>query len=1384
MAVQSNLKYDPTEQDYLTPALSRLKGIVHGNYKPGRYFITKSGPLSLEDAMTQVEIVCMENDISVDFKTYYSREGKPFVECFFSNLVPQKKDLIGRSEDKDIKAISDTLCLMSMKVPAARINRKNGKVVMTLVKDLKELGVDERSTSFIDKNGVVHLVSGRVTTDTVIEEFLHPVVNTIQQSNYPLFLKLLNEAKKDFPKLKEEIWASYTDEKGYSEYVRNNELVTQALQRHTSKELSKEQKRTLREVISQMWNYIARKINDALEVYGSKTFVDPTKLPKMTLGELAEMIASTDVSFITQYDPKLYSHEGIQHNINTHQQRAQQVSEDITKRFYVLYRAYEKLPNKSPKRQRIQNEIFEKFNELKQTQDYHAVSIALDFALENLGAWDYTANQPMKDDSISGYLWKQMNLTEPWSGITPDVLVEMYKNSIGFYDDLLSNYIPDNLDDMMTTEDKQKATQLKSLIDSVIKPMWLRAMATVGDKIIDQMVEEEVDASEEDKENMKKVAKDWLHKNIMYGDISAVTSYVYNNSFSSNPIIKQAFHLIQHAETKTLEEVQPIARRITKAYQKANKLFKSFGPNWQTVLMEFDDENIPTGNFVRPVNYGQYEKDLTEFTKQLNKEFKDTYGWSYEDDGTGMIINSLTGELADNEEWGPNGEEPVYIKYLKRIEEFKCERANRRYTLAYYNERMSQPYKGSLDPNDVDVNKYGHGLSPKTLARYNYIQSNINYYLDLCTDPDTGFSYPERLSIEDKHKLDDWYYELDRLSNPYNEDATPKSDDERQMAFEIRAWQKWLGERLQSQVDLDAFQEEYNKVVAEANRTGNQRLVSDFFKYNAQFGINPDFIEQTLGQFPQVEDSDQATIHAKLLKRSLQNLVKTQKGYTRDLEKMENSPSFWLDCKHTDQIIEEGRTPQSKEFAEMFEENFIFEEILYRDANGFAIDSNGNQVRPEDEGMHNDLLTYRDYMINKYTNLALASPSNTIPGLNDSNGNPIVFSGTPQEVREVMSKLFSYQKERVNSSGEVEVTWAPLSIFTMMLPKKDTFFNTRTGRTEKTMLYVPKGRFAEKSDKTGTYMNTAYNHHDLNAEQPRTDYIDNKGNARYDNQKAYDEMTKDSAVKDLYDILIEEMQKAQQNYQTKNRRFNYRLPQINAHTMQLWSRIAKNGVGNTLEALYESATNVEENDESMRTSADYITNPDGTVATDVPLKFIRKLKHPENITTDIAGSVILFANMALNYKNKTEIDSTLKALRYNLDYQNRQDLYRSTSREDSDELSPFDNENSVTMFDSMVNKHVYGNQWASNPNQPVSMSGTAPKNAWRGVVNSTLIGAASGAATGGLWGMLLGAPGVGAVVGGAAGAGLGLLNGAIQNGLLEGVAFFKTMKNIQRIETT
>jgi len=174
-------------------------------------------------------------------------------------------------------------------------------------------------------------------------------------------------------------------------------------------------------------------------------------------------------------------------------------------------------------------------------------------------------------------------------------------------------------------------------------------MATVGDREVDRIVESEVFVmSQEDRDNMKAVAKDWLHKNMMYGDLNAFTAYVYNYSYSSNPIIKMAFHLIQDAETKILEETHPINRRISKIFRRADKgRFKS---SWQTIMMEFDEDGIPTGNFVRPINYGQYDKDVTKFIEDLNARWERDYGYFYKEDN-GELINSKTGEYASDEEW-------------------------------------------------------------------------------------------------------------------------------------------------------------------------------------------------------------------------------------------------------------------------------------------------------------------------------------------------------------------------------------------------------------------------------------------------------------------------------------------------------------------------------------------------------------------------------------------------------------------------------------------------------------------------------------------------------------------------------------------------------------
>jgi len=84
-------------------------------------------------------------------------------------------------------------------------------------------------------------------------------------------------------------------------------------------------------------------------------------------------------------------------------------------------------------------------------------------------------------------------------------------------------------------------------------------------------------------------------------------------------------------------------------------------------MMEYDDEGIPTGNFIRAINFGLYQKDLNKFIKQLNDDFIKRYGFTYVTDDTGAVVNSLTGEFADDEEW-VGDTEPKYVEYQRLIE--------------------------------------------------------------------------------------------------------------------------------------------------------------------------------------------------------------------------------------------------------------------------------------------------------------------------------------------------------------------------------------------------------------------------------------------------------------------------------------------------------------------------------------------------------------------------------------------------------------------------------------------------------------------------------------------------------------------------------------------
>lgn len=989
-------------------------------------------------------------------------------------------------------------------------------------------------------------------------------------------------------------------------------------------------------------------------------------------------------------------------------QQAEQETKDAinkaSKRLDNLYDTYSKMRNKTTTQQKIQNEIFELRQKVKKAQDYSIIADVIDFAISKLGVRDSSAIdvRPTDTNTVWGWLYTEDKKDNNFADVTPAQLMDAYRNMIKFHSDLFkdksaifnSEIIENGAPFVSHTTLKYNREKLRDLQDSFsqIDLLWTKAMIAVTDRIVEDIIDEEVDVNDRLKQNMKEVAKDYLHKNQMHGDVDDVTAWMFNYGQVPHPIIKQAFHLIQYAETMTLQELHPEATKLSQLYRKYDSITKNLHPNWQTLMMEKDKNGKYTGNFIRDINYGQYEQDLKDFLEKLSAKFEKDYGHTYIEDESGFIVNSVTGELAQDEEW--NGyDEPIYVKYLKEVYKWKCEHANLRYTYDYYYERLSKPYDGDEDPNTPGLHIAGHGLSPKTLARYDYLQTNINYYLDLCIGKD-GYSHPENLSPEEQQKLDEYRQRLDDLRNPYTDTGEFKPEEEKRIAFEIRAWERWLSQQLSSEVDLEGFQQAEQEIKQKSIQENNPKLYTDFIKYNATFGINPNFIDQTIGMFEKVPENSIPLVKARILKAANESLLKTTKGMTRDFRRMENNIQFWLKCKEIDQIIEDNKVKQSKDFADAYSRNFYNKMLYYQDINGNYFDIFGHQINdPDNSNSTYPTMTWFNYIVNKYVDLA--KNTGTIPGLLDANGNPANFSGyTDEQIYDFVYSMFTYTTVYENEDGEEVQEDKPLSIFSMMYPIPDSFVNVYTGLTEPTLTTIPTDKFKTRKNNVYTnFINTDYDKQANIAEQPKR--YDEFGNKLYDNSENYNNMREHCG--ELYDALTEAMKNHQKDYGASGTIFNYRLPQIEAKTAAILSRCLSNGFKNTGQMLLNALTTIQENDIDMKQSDQYLFDQENHIEHHIPLRYIRKLKDPNSIGTDITGNVILFIEMALNYKNKQGVLDQLE-------------LLQAALTDESQRV--FSNTTSKNIYDSMMAKHVYGEQWHKS-NQPPSIAEVIAKKSIR-----------------------------------------------------------------------
>lgn len=144
---------------------------------------------------------------------------------------------------------------------------------------------------------------------------------------------------------------------------------------------------------------------------------------------------------------------------------------------------------------------------------------------------------------------------------------------------------------------------------------------------------------------------------------------------------------------------------------------------------------------------------------------------------------------------------------------------------------------------------------------------------------------------------------MDKFTSIFNDDGSYKSGEDLKMAFEVRAWRKWIGSHTDSRHLQAQFNTELNQAYQDSVQKGDPSIYYDFLRFNASVGINPDYIEQTVGDLKSTREDGDLSLRGKLMKASLQDMVKSQLQYTRNLKEKENDPLFWLKCKSADQAI-------------------------------------------------------------------------------------------------------------------------------------------------------------------------------------------------------------------------------------------------------------------------------------------------------------------------------------------------------------------------------------------------------------------------------------------------------------------------------------------------
>lgn len=930
--------------------------------------------------------------------------------------------------------------------------------------------------------------------------------------------------------------------------------------------------------------------------------------------------------------------KSVYRSISASQDKVDQIHKEITNLYQQLYKNYKKQFNKGANRQKREDSLWATIRDLQAKDKKEASSIAIQQAFNQIGV--YTLDPvsgviPARRDTVLGYLQEQSQ--NGFDNISAEQIFDMKSNIIDFYNDLCKYLFDDK--NSLDVQDQLNVEKLSSTVHEINR-LWREASKVVADKIVDENVDKYINTTTEEANEIKEVAKDWLHNNDMWGDEGRFTKF-FNYSRNDSPIIRQAFQMIQDADQETRRQSIAVQQRIVKAYNKATSLVdKAKLGNWQTEFMERDRDGNFTGLFRSAVNRGQFKKDMEEFVQQLNQKYDRIHGYHYiTDQVTKETLRSDTMSSIENEVW-VNDQPPVYVQYQLELEKWICDHAHRRYSLTYYQERLSQPYDMST--------RTGHGLSPRTLSRQKYIQDQLNYILQKCSDKKTGLAYTERLNPEDYNKLQMWRDALQDLGNPFDMYGNRKSGEELQTALEIQAWNNWLQERTLYDVNYDAFDEEYQKIVDDIK--AGKKTYNDlcrFVEANSEYGLNPEFLDYVFKGNQTKKD-----YVTRMFQSSIKKLIKTKNGYIKDFSDVifnynpdgsVSIPDMWGyqrlgDIKNNQNAVSGGISKEE------FERNFSVSSIPYTDASGMHLAKDGvTKFDPNNNPNNLTSMSWFEYILKQYTDAVMDGRMDRFVSIDGLVGVDFsTFNGDRKKIEKwIAENILMYEKTQEDKYGNVKSEYVPLTIFNQLVPVEAGF-----GPSYKpTSRLIPKGRFTTKRGSVykGIF-DIQFSEDDRSGIQP--DF------AQYGDQEFVNMIKKGDAKAEYYKLLIDTMEQQWDKLGLDPSYNRYKLPQIEGTASMKRSRAARHPK-KYLKNAASNAVSATSDDMQMRGGDDYVMRNGKWVLKTAPTRFINEMDDPSMISSDLAFTVGQFVQMTNNYLNKQKLQAKVETLAYSLDAENR-----------------------------------------------------------------------------------------------------------------------------------